>query len=171
MLRTTYSVVNYTGQTIMGRHKIPPTSPTWSETINDLAILPGVGGTDVGGRVGTAAPTFEAFGITYRGAPRTWRTRGGTRLGPVVEEDSLTNNLIPAALAALQLAGQALSGPLVLALGGAQLTRVVYSQTNLRRAENPVVFPASFISPVVAFNVNTFVTTQVSRKQRAQFGQ
>lgn len=169
ILNNTYVVADYDGAIIDGRFKPDPAVPRWSPNIRDIDTLQG-DEADRGSSVGIPAPTFEAQGVSIRAQPRTWRARGGNRYGPVVEGDSTNNLLENAARIELQGVANLMNTNLVIVLGGAELTRVIYSSTNVREAPDPQVWPAAFISPVKTAKANPFITTQVSRKQRVTSG-
>lgn len=169
ILANTYTVADYDAMAFIGRRKPDPAVDRWVPIVSDIETLQG-DTEDIGLSVGIPTPTFEAQGVTYRGQPRTWRARGGNRYGPVVEADSTNNTLILAARTELQGVANLMGGPLVIVLGGAELTRVIYTPTGLAKFPDPVVFPATFISPIKTAKANPFVTSQVSRKRRTESG-
>ena len=166
LLNTGYTVSEYRADVFSFRFLNSPPPPAFRLNTVDIQILNGAGAADTGTSVGTPTPTFESFGISYTAAPQQWRTKSGNRIGPPVEEATNLNTLNALVLGAVQSLATNLAAPLVANNGTDALARVVFSMKRATTLADPQTWPTSFISRVTSSRVNTFITTQVSRKQR-----
>jgi len=167
LLNTTYQVGEYRADAYSFRFADGANPGKFRPNVSDIQTILGEVGPDTGSKVGVPTPTYEALGISFRAMPQQWPTRSSNRIGPVVEADSNVNAVVGVTKTALLALANALKASLVARDGTAFLTRVSWSTKRLTTHPEPTTWPTSFLSPIISANINSFITTQVSRKERA----
>lgn len=185
LLHESYVIQAYVGRVISSMVFLPPIPPQGPNArpairYSEQFILQGAGASDTGDKITDAHPTFTAISAQKVCGPVTDPAgvvlpaekiiRGGIRLGPIVEADTeaLEGNALTAAAAAAALAGLIVIQ--VVALGGDTMNMEVlsfYKDLN-HRVIGPL--PTFATATVSSFLVNPFISTQVTRKQRARGG-
>lgn len=163
------NIVEYVGRVITGTETVQGVKRL---TFGDQAII--AGGTPADSApAGDSLPSFNAYGIRKfaRNAGRDFR--GNMRLGGVAEADTFNNEIAFVKRGKVQLALDAILTGVNTPGDDNQQYKVLlavfaetsYLRVNVTEDNTPIVFT----SRVEKLILNKFVTSQVSRKQRAGF--
>jgi hypothetical protein len=143
-----------------------PTPPPPGMVTSDFQFAVAASVLDGGDRAGEPLPTYAAVGYRKRTNNPSRNGRGAFRLGPVMEEDTTGGN-------ALNLGAVALFNPttlenlrrvLITGAGNFPMAMAVFSET--LAVQNVGVRPRNFAFQVQTIQLNPFITTQNTRKQR-----
>lgn len=164
-LNVTYGVMMYRIEEIVGVKKLAAKKAQLLR--GQMALQVGTTA-DIGQAVGTATPSFEAFGIRKLTGMASRKFRGNMRLGPVLETDTTVNTVGAAQLTALQTAldGFVLDEVII----NAVMELVVFS---IQATIDGIIVGQTAIPPydatapeVQSLFASQFISTQVSRKRR-----
>jgi len=180
LLHLSYEVASYEFRTIARLVNLAtvvgaPPRPVFR--YRDAVVIPGVPATDIGGGGDPGTPTFVGFGAGKVCGPTTWpdqvgipagwkALKGSTRCSPISEintDAADQNRLLPAFIPQVQ---DAMDARKLITMFGTQWEEIVVSKMQ----DGQLWFRAGVllygIAKVTSYNVNEFVTSQVSRKQR-----
>lgn len=165
-LSNTYSVARYRLRTLQGVEAVPvPPPPKRIEigTTYDLVGLPA----DSGALGGEVLPTFCAIGVR-KITDRSGRSfRGGYRIGPFPEAETLSNFLQNAYLGTVQAGQSEFVVDPIDADFGESLEMCVFARTLVLAEAVGFTNLRTHTAKVVGAEVNPWVTSQVSRKASA----
>lgn len=166
-LSNTYAVQAYDFR-VIGTSIANPTPPPPAKINYVDALVIAGGAMDVGIKIGDPLPTLNAVSWRLVSTLPTRHGRGGKRFGPIIEDDTIGNSLTGAAFTPWQTA----AGPYLLGLGPNEflfnLDPVVFARTTYVAAVGNL--PRAHSAVVTSVITNSFVSSQVSRKERATIG-
>lgn len=170
LLPVQYVVQSYTLVEILGRQATAMPG-VFTPILGESSVIAGVPADDTGDLVGNVEATFVAATIQKKTGFAGRRSRGGARIGPLLEENVTNNALIDPYRTALSLAAEFFTDPLI-PLANHQIRAAVFSRRSFFGAPGKPATPG-LVSPfqaaltITTATLNTFVGSQVSRKQTA----
>lgn len=158
----TYTVRELTGQAPSGK---PPPAPPFDVVVGQIGeYTPTV--SDAGARTGEALPTYCAASIRKHTGFGGREYRGSMRLGPISETDGENNSLTAAAHTAFVAAVNGLLTFTIVRGGNSQQYGLAVFQRTRVRAATIIPPITTYSATVLSMTVNTFLGSQVSRKER-----
>lgn len=120
---------------------------------------------DVGLHAGDTGSTFDAAGIFWKSTNSTKRGRGQNRFGPLSEDTVNNNRIAPAdtVLVDAIAAGYVAVWPATATAAQVPIVAAVLSLENYLVLSTP---PGEWAAPIVSWYPKTYVTSQLSRKDR-----
>lgn len=162
-----YTVESYNARTLVSTSVNPTPPPPNQLDQGDQAVIAGVPAIDVGALGGTASPTFVAVGVR-KFTDRAGRSfRGGLRIGPITELQTDNNQLEPTQLLSYATRWTDFIGTNLTDGPGSDVEPCVFSKTLALSRPVPNTTLRTDTAHWVAALINSFVTSQVSRKQSA----
>ena len=160
-----YSVESYVAQVLIGTIVNPTPPPPNQIAIGDQRIRVGVPPNDTGQRTLDPLPTFNAVGVR-KFSDRAGRSfRGGLRIGPITEVQTTANSLTAPELIDFAAKWTAFKDTFLETAPTNTLEAAVFSPTRALAAPAPNLNLRSDTAKWVASLINSFITSQVSRKQ------
>lgn len=169
-LHTSYEAVQYTCRELTGQVADPFPPPNFKITLLQVGVYTPVS-PDAGLRVGDPLPTYCAVTVRKETGLGGRGFRGSTRYAPIIEADTTGNSVNPGIVAAFAAAVPSLQ-TWNIPMGGQNILMGlgVFNATRVRNAL--ITQPISvYNTQVLSFSVNTFMGSQISRKQRAGIGE
>lgn len=165
VLSTDYSVEKYRGRAFESVQTNPtPPPPTFlfvGEQYEEVPTVP-----EAGLRAGDPLPSFAAVGVQKLSSRAGRNFRGSARFGTAQEGDTVANSWTSAYLTLLNVNIEAFfAGILEAELTGQPWEMAIFSRTLALAAPPTTTNLFDFTAKVVGRRVNTFVSSQVSRKQ------
>jgi len=171
VLPAEYKVARYTLEVLSGKQNIlnADGSPSSRLTLQKEELREANGNTlvDLGGKAGAVTSTFNAVGFRKRTTRPGKSYRGSMRLGPVLVVDMDEQEVLAASQGAYQVAANNLV-EIDFGEGLSSLRLIVFGETAFLRGGDAAI--GLFTADVVDFALKTFITSQVSRKEKKTFG-
>lgn len=160
-----YGVESYNLKRITGTEPVPPPGTGNRLIVPFQFAIPGTID-ELGTRTGEPLPTYSAVGYRKRTPNPSRNGRGAFRLGPVMEEDTTGGNALNAGAVALfsPASLEPLRRVLITIAASFPMEMVVFSETLALLTPNTT--PRLFAFEVQTIQLNPFITTQNTRKQR-----
>jgi hypothetical protein len=160
-----YTVTSYNIRALVSTSTNPGPPEFTQIDVGDQDVIAGVPGTDVGALAADPAPTFNAVGVR-KFADRAGRNfRGGLRIGPITELQTDGNSLVAAEVTAYTDRWTIFKDTNLNSEGGNEVQPCVFSRTLTLKEPVPFTALRDHTAQWVAALINTFITSQVSRKQ------
>jgi hypothetical protein len=167
LVHTSYTVISYVAQVLVGTVVNPTPPPPNQIAVGDQRIRVGIPAEDTGLQGSNPLPTFVAVGVR-KFSDRAGRSfRGGLRVGPLGELQVDGNALSPAQIIAWAAAWTTFKDALLETAPTNTLEASVFSPSRALAAPVPNLNLRSDTAKWVASLINSFATSQVSRKQSA----
>jgi hypothetical protein len=172
-LNDSYTAAQYRLLVITGTVANPTPPPGFILKLGDEAVQAGGLAADTGGELSDPLPTYVAATIRKFSGLAGRTNKGSIRLGTLGEamtEAANQNKLTAAAITSLETARVWLFTQQGTGVAGDSLTPVIFSKTTLLRLVQPRGDTIGARAVMTGAELNAFVGSQVSRKQRATLG-